>query len=121
MEAAEISIEKGIVEILANVVGKAKALAPVAEKNGGRLRSSITWVTSKQKAGGENLNVSPKAHEGYAGSSVYYAIYQEFGTRKMKPQPFMRPAIEQVTKGTDPQKTIADIINKWYLSKLKSI
>ncbi len=29
-------------------------------------------------------------------TNVYYAIYQEFGTRKMKAHPFMRPAVAVV-------------------------
>ena len=29
------------------------------------------------------------------GTSVEYAPYQEFGTRRMQPQPFLRPALQK--------------------------
>lgn len=32
------------------------------------------------------------------GTSVEYAVHQEFGTSKMEAQPFLRPAIEQVMR-----------------------
>ena len=41
-------------------------------------------------------------------SDMYYSLWLEFGTSKMAPRPFLRPAIAQV------QKQIADIAKKVY-------
>ena len=55
----------------------AKQLAPV---DSGTLRNSIThW--------------KPAPLTRNIGTSVEYAPYQEFGTRKMMPHPFLRPAL----------------------------
>lgn len=56
----------------------AKQLAPV---DTGNLRNSITH---RQLDGDTEI----------VGSAVEYAPYQELGTRKMKAQPYLRPAIE---------------------------
>lgn len=55
--------------------GYAKRLCPV---DTGRLRGSITHVTS--------------GHSAYIGTNVEYAPYVENGTRRQKPQPFLKPA-----------------------------
>jgi HK97 gp10 family phage protein len=56
----------------------------------GFLRSQIT-MSSKATGGDEGsmqVMVGPS-------KKAYYGIFQEFGTRFMKAQPFMRPAFEQ--------------------------
>lgn len=50
--------------------------------NTGRLRQSITA-----------LQISPGRWR--VGTNVEYAIFLEWGTRKMAPRPFMRPAVEK--------------------------
>lgn len=85
--------EAGIAAIAASVASEASAQAPVANKNGGRLRDSIVWKTSKQGSGDVQGVPEPKELEGYVGSALDYAVYQEFGTRYMRPQPYLRPAI----------------------------
>jgi HK97 gp10 family phage protein len=62
------------------VRSRAAALAPV---DTGRLRSSITWRIVFR--GGVAAVVS---------APVHYAIYQELGTRYMRAQPFLVPALE---------------------------
>lgn len=52
----------------------------------GRLRNSITHEVHKDE----------KAV--YIGASVNYAKFVEFGTSKMKPRPFLKPAIVEHTK-----------------------
>lgn len=63
----------------------AKTKVPVRT---GRLRDSITLIAE-----------SPFQYIVKAGSDTktgaYYAPYVEFGTRKMAPRPFMRPAAEK--------------------------
>lgn len=58
----------------------AKRLCPV---DTGRLRSSITHSVERD---GRGL-------VGFVGTNVEYAIYVEFGTRYMRAQPFLRPAL----------------------------
>jgi HK97 gp10 family phage protein len=62
-----------------NVHRTAQALAP---KDTGTLAGSIRWQVYK---GG-----SPY---GRVSTNVEYGLYQEFGTSKMRAQPFMRPAL----------------------------
>lgn len=58
------------------VEGEAKALAPV---DTGALRDSITS--------------QPAGMQCDIGTNIEYAIYQEFGTYKMRAQPFLVPAL----------------------------
>lgn len=53
----------------------------------GRLRSSYTWRTGED-AEGFFVEV---------GTNVKYAPFLEFGTRRMRPRPHLRPAINEVT------------------------
>lgn len=64
------------------IEGKAKDFAPV---DTGALRDSITT----------QIDELPKTIRGVVAPHVHYAIYQEFGTYKMKAQPFMRPAVDE--------------------------
>lgn len=70
------------------VQSRAKELAPF---DSGLLIGSIYAKTLKRagKAG------SPFAY-GIVGTSVEYAIYQEFGTRYMPAHPFLMPAVAQL-------------------------
>ncbi len=82
------------------VTSQAKALAPV---DLGELRGSIMWKSYKAKGGhqaGMPLVSRPKKNEIIVGSNTAYAVYQEFGTRKMYAQPYLRPAVDMVTNGT---------------------
>lgn len=62
------------------VESAAKRLAPV---DTGRLRSSIT----------HSLERDSRGLVGFVGTNVEYAIYQEFGTRYQRGQPYLRPAL----------------------------
>lgn len=90
LKIIEEGIEKGIATICSNVRSQAAALAPVKD---GHLKGSIVWKTSKGGTGNIDGVPNPKDMEGYVGSSLDYAVYQEFGTRYMRPQPYLRPAI----------------------------
>jgi len=94
LKIIEQGVEAGIATICSNVRSQAVVDAPVAIKNGGRLKSSITWKTEKSDGGGDWSGMpQPKKLEGYVGSNVEYAVYVEFGTRYMRPQPYLRTAI----------------------------
>lgn len=62
------------------VTNKARTLAPV---DTGNLRGSITWEIRKR---GNQI-------VGVVGTNVPYSIYIEKGTRYMRPQPFLVPAL----------------------------
>ena len=76
--------ERFLLRLALQVERAAKRLAPV---DTGRLRSSIGH-TLRRDAGGLLATV---------GTSVEYASYVEFGTRYMRAQPFLRPALSRVT------------------------
>lgn len=71
-------------------VQSAKLKAPVLKKftkyrTPGALRDSITSQISIRKKAGLQVKIGP-------AKKIFYARYVEFGTNKMKAQPFMRPA-----------------------------
>ncbi len=104
-------------EVAIEAAANAKTHCPVAEEKGGRLRNSIMWKT-KTNEGGLNdedgstapykVDENPRSDkEAIVGFNLNYGIYQEFGTRYMAPQPFLRPSMA-LARGA---KT-ADIIKK---------
>lgn len=104
-KALEESTMKGILETCIKVVTNAKSISPVDD---GRLRNSIMWSVPQLKGGFNNsagekadkeITPKPQKLEGYVGSNTEYSIYQEFGTRHMAAQPYLRPAIEFVRTG----------------------
>ena len=101
----------GMIDCAIKVVSQAKAITPVQK---GRLRNSIMWKSS-DKEGGLNNGGGAKAPaldskagdmEVLVGSNVEYSTYQEFGTRYMAPQPFLRPSIAIHGHGKDAQQTM---------------
>ena len=62
------------------VEAAAKRLCPV---DTGRLRSSITW----------QLQQDARGLMAVVGTNVDYAPHVEFGTSRMRAQPFLRPAL----------------------------
>lgn len=106
LKGVEDGIQKGNIKICVAVTSQAKALAPA---DTGGLRNSIGWRTDTAEGGfndnggiaGKILDIQPRKYSGFVGSAQDYAVYQEFGTRRMKPQPYLRPAIAIVVKGQD--------------------
>jgi len=97
------SLDKAVAEGLAEAAEKikddAKEFAPV---DTGALQKSIrrSDVSSRGRqhkvsviAGGGGI-INPKT-----GREVDYAAYQEFGTSRTPPQPYMRPALEKNREG----------------------
>ena len=104
----------GVLETCIQIATQAKVLAPVKD---GRLRNSIMYRTKFQEgmfndSGGlsapKKLDSQPKDNEGYVGTNLEYAVYQEFGTRYLKPQPYLRPA-GLIVKGTGAGEVIKRI------------
>jgi HK97 gp10 family phage protein len=55
-------------------------------------------------------------YEGKVGATAHYAIYIEFGTRKMSAQPFLRPAAVILKSGAtmnDIKDAIADAMKQY--------
>jgi len=95
-------IQGGMLYACIEIIKEAKSLTPVDQ---GRLRNSLMYRTAIKEGGfndssgdkaDEKIDVSPKELDAYVGSNLDYATYQEFGTRKMSPQPYLRPAIALV-------------------------
>jgi len=107
--------EAGIAAIAASVASEASSQAPVDK---GRLRDSIVWKTSKQGSGDVQGVPEPKELEGYVGSALDYAVYQEFGTRYMRPQPYLRPAIAIKALGMNGANVMIKKINETARGKL---
>lgn len=78
LRASDEAIERALAAIGLQAEGYAKLKCPV---DTGRLRGSIT----------ESVEMEEKAV--YVGSNVEYAPYVELGTRKMKAQPYIKPAV----------------------------
>jgi len=119
------SIDRGSLKALTinaiKVVAQAKALAP---RDKGQLANSIMYKLSDGSEDGFNdgsgedpasennkINETPKKGTALIGSGVNYAIHQEFGTKRMAPQPFMRPAIDIELRGGNGSKFFKETIN----------
>jgi len=72
---------------------------------GGYLRRGIIFRTYGSK----------QSTYGVVSNNVDYAIYQEFGTSKMRPQPFMYPAL---SRHSETIKTEAKVYVKNYLRNI---
>ena len=122
--AVKEGTKAGMLECAIKVVGLAKSTSPVLN---GRLRNSIMWKSS-DKEGGLNNSGGEKAQaleskagdmDVLVGSNVEYSTYQEFGTRNIPPQPFLRPAIAIHGYGADAQQTMKKRAEEVMKGKLK--
>lgn len=93
------------------IEGEGHAKEIITEKGAvdtGRLRNSITWAVGGESAHAAGYSgTAPKKDEPcvYIGSNVEYAEWIENGTSRMKPRPFLRPAVEDFA---DEYKEIAE-------------
>lgn len=79
LNATEAQITKALESIGLLAEGHAKVICPV---DTGRLRNSLTHQTNS----GEK--------KVYIGTNVDYASYVEFGTSRMRAQPYLKPAVQ---------------------------
>lgn len=109
---------KGMLATAIRVTTQAKKLAPVDK---GQLKGSIMWKSSTGRGGitdGKSITEDVKPNEIIVGTATEHGVYQEFGTRKMPGQPFLRPAVEIVTRGTSGSKAMANAIENTVKRKL---
>lgn len=91
--------ENAILELVTRVTSTAKNLAPV---DTGQLKGSIMGKVKGAEyghTGGPMISERPKEGEGYVGTAVLHGIYNEFGTRNLAAQPFLRPAVATEANG----------------------
>ena len=55
------------------------------------------------------------------GSDVEYAVYVEYGTSKMKAQPYLRPAVNQTMREADVYAARADDVDEFVELLAKSV
>jgi HK97 gp10 family phage protein len=126
---AELGVKLGndntLTEISERIITQAKELSPV---DLGQLKNSIMYKLANNSTGGFNDSSGekasgkiskPPAGASHVGFNLLYGIYQEFGTRKMKPQPFLRPALDIVVNKTDTAKVIEKIMAEQMLGALE--
>jgi HK97 gp10 family phage protein len=92
--------KQGLLDTALEIQLKAKQNCPV---NTGRLRSSIAVATREtilqEAQNSEDVISQPeKDLEVWIGTKTYYAIFVEFGTRKMPAKPYLRPAFLEGSK-----------------------
>ena len=123
IKGAQEGIDKAINETIAKIATEAKEFAP---SDKGQLRNSFMFrgpgieggfnnYPGKKAKGSDKITSIATTGVGYVGSNLDYAVYQEFGTKNMKPQPSLRPAIASVNgEGLGSiGKTINEEVKKW--------
>lgn len=107
LSAVKSGTYNGIIETAINVAAQAKELAPV---DTAMLKGSIMWKAGTLKGGitqGKELSSSIPKYGAIVGTATEYAVYQEFGTRKMPAQPYLRPAVDIVIKDSSAVDAVA--------------
>ena len=104
-EKMQNRIIKGAVRASAKpIVQEAKRLVPVRT---GNLKKSIGVSSRRGSKTVVRVSVSPRRGGKHDG---YYGMWIEFGTKKMQPHPFLRPAFER--KGADTIKFFKEYLKK---------
>lgn len=82
LEGPDGHVAKDLTRRALRVQRAAKRLCPV---DTGRLRASIAWRMGRDWRGLYAI----------VGTNVHYAAYVEFGTRRMRARPYLRPALQE--------------------------
>lgn len=103
----EKAMDRALPTIGLFVQGEAMVRAPVGKypkgsgRVGGRLRGSITYATTRRQSNPRNPALPTDSvkrpfenEEVWIGTNVEYAPYVEYGTKRMKAQPYLRPAVD---------------------------
>lgn len=109
----------------AAIASQAKALAPVEY---GELRNSISASSIAKNVllntqAGDRANALDtsglKEDQVYVGSNSDHAVFQEYGTKYMVAQPYIRPSKESVVDGKKASQIIVDFNLKEMKQELK--
>jgi HK97 gp10 family phage protein len=105
---------RGLVKVGIIIEGQAVRLTPVGQypadsgRVGGRLKGSITYATQSARSNpsgeaGSDDGVSSPTNDYtlHVGTNVEYAPYVEYGTRRMRAQPYLRPALDMQRVNVD--------------------
>lgn len=110
--------DRALLILVSRVTSFAKTKAPVKS---GQLRNSIMGRVEKQDFGFNQSGKKPapseitekaRQGEGYVGSNILHAIYNEFGTRKMAAEPFLRLAIAVEANGAKAKEAVRKYQNE---------
>lgn len=94
-----VGMEEVIIKLQKNM--KKDAVKTVIKKNGSRLQQSAQQkapVDSGTLKRSITLDITDAGMTAESEATVHYAGYVEYGTRFMKAQPYMRPALKEVGK-----------------------
>jgi HK97 gp10 family phage protein len=90
----------------------------------GQTKNGIMYRTGTGQEGGLNESAGqpnpdaitpvPRRGQAYVGVNNDHAIYPEFGTLYMTPQPYLTPAINQVVGKKEYEKTAKEISDFWF-------
>jgi HK97 gp10 family phage protein len=98
--------QKALKKICSLITSQAKVFSPVDK---GQLRSSIGYKVGDDGTG--EFEAEPKDElGGVVGTATEYAVYQEFGTRYMAPNAYLRPAIAKYTTGQTSEQIAKKVI-----------
>lgn len=96
------AIHRALTAVGMYLQGDARTRAP---RDTGRLIGSITFATQREVSQtghgaqpGDAVSRPNDAETLHVGTNVKYAAYQEYGTRKMAAQPYLRPALDNNRK-----------------------
>jgi HK97 gp10 family phage protein len=106
-EKWEKAMDRALPTIGLFVQGEAMLRAPVGKypkgsgRVGGRLRGSLTYATTRGQSNTrtpatptDSVKRPYDRETVHIGTNVEYAPYVEYGTRRMKAQPYLRPAMD---------------------------
>lgn len=102
---------KAALELGINVANQAIELAPV---DTGQLKGSIGYSWSKGETATPPISQPQDETSVHVGTAVEHGTYQEYGTRYMQAQPWLRPAIDLEARG----KSAEDVVKKHQLESM---
>lgn len=124
----DVANNNALLELAERGVSQAKAFADFNKGyQTGQTRNSIQYKLANGKEGGFNDGTgkkavtkldTPRKGEAIVGATTEHAVYVEFGTRKMAPQPFLRPSLA-IIAGDAPDVVAKKTIAEFKLGALK--
>ena len=93
-KAIDDSVAIGLTECAVQLEGEIARRTPV---DTGHLRNSISFIAPRGKSpdeeGSDRLSGKQQEKAAYVGTNVEYAEYVEYGTKRVRAQPYMRTGL----------------------------